>query len=114
MNKTLKRLNVILLLLVLVLAINQGIFFLFSVNPTTEKILCSATIDDDFGDETVLLALTNDESMKFKKYSISDFKEVDCASVEEITESLVSKIKKQQSGIIIRSSKYFTGWLFHL
>lgn len=113
MNKTLKRLNVFLLLLVLVLAINQGIFFLFSVNPTTEKILCSATIDDDFGDETVLLALTNDESMKFKKYSISDFKEVDCASVEEITESLVSKIKKQQSGII-RSSKYFTGWLFHL
>ncbi len=100
MNKTLKRLNVFLLLLVLVLAINQGIFFLFSVNPTTEKILCSATIDDDFGDETVLLALTNDESMKFKKYSISDFKEVDCASVEEITESLVSKIKKQQSGII--------------
>ncbi len=28
MNKTLKRLNVFLLLLVLVLAINQGIFFL--------------------------------------------------------------------------------------
>lgn len=100
MNKTLKRLNVFLLLLVLVLAINQGIFFLFSEKVSNEKVLCTATIEDNFDDETVLLALSNEESMKFKKYSTADFKDVDCASVEEITESLVDKIKKQQSGII--------------
>lgn len=46
-----------------------------------EKVLCEATIEDDFSDDEILIVFKQKESLSFKDYSLDDFSDVDCKSV---------------------------------
>lgn len=43
-----------------------------------EKIVCHATLDDDFADDRVLVVLTNSASISMKTYGVSDFAGIGC------------------------------------
>lgn len=40
------------------------------------KVYCTATIEDDFVDNHVLVVLTNEASLQFRSYSPEDFPEI--------------------------------------
>lgn len=80
-----------------------------------EKVYCNATIEDNFVDNTILIILTNEESLKFKKYDVDDFSNIDCIEVIDMTADTANKIIEQQMSnyrnvnnedIIIDASKY--------
>ncbi len=51
------------------------------VATVTEKIYCTATLEDYFAEDTVIVVLTNAESLSFKNYGPEDFPEISCVSV---------------------------------
>ena len=61
-----------------------------------EKIFSNATIEDDFVDNTIIVILTNEESLKFKKYDVDDFPNIDCVDIVDMTEDTTNKIIEQQ------------------
>ena len=74
-------------------------FYHFSINPVNseateaqnwdnrdagiweEKVYSTATLEDDFAEDCVLVVLTNSASVARFDYSVSDFSEIDCISV---------------------------------
>ena len=63
-----------------------------------QKVICDATLDDDFADDRVLVVLNHEESMKFKSYSNADFIEVGCNSVLDLTSSTETIVKAKTEG----------------
>ena len=59
-----------------------------------EKILSKATINDDFADDRVLVVFSNESSLSFKTYIPSDFEEINCKKIVDLSVS-ESKIVKQ-------------------
>lgn len=57
------------------------------------KTYCKLTIEDDFSENAILVVLNNATSKKSKSFSASDFPEVDCKEVVDLTYPLVAKIK---------------------
>jgi hypothetical protein len=57
------------------------------INSIEEKVLCEATLEDDFAEDRVLVVLSNKETMRFKNYSARDFSISSVMKIEEITES---------------------------
>ncbi len=56
-------------------------------NATTiveEKTYCSATLEDDFADGTLLMVINNQASISRGAYTIADFPEIDCAEVDDM------------------------------
>lgn len=51
-----------------------------------QKIICKATIEEDFDESSVLVVLKNEVSLDFDNYSCPDFSEVNPKRVQEITE----------------------------
>lgn len=49
------------------------------------KSFSTATLENDFADDRVLVVLNNKASLKFKSYSVSDFAEVKCAAVRDLS-----------------------------
>jgi len=45
-----------------------------------EKSYCQATLEDDFADDRVLVALNRTATMRYKKYTPDDFAEIGCIS----------------------------------
>ena len=62
---------------------------------TEEKVLCEATLDDDFADSRVAVVLKNSASLKFKKYKSSDFSDIGCISVEDLSTAAADDIKER-------------------
>jgi len=60
-----------------------------------EKLYCQATIDDNFANDRVLIALNKSTTRKYKKKTFLDFEEIGCINVEEITESTCNIVKQQ-------------------
>lgn len=60
-----------------------------------EKEYCNATIDEDFSDDSVLVVLKNNASLKFKEYTKSDFDIDNVSSVKNLT-SYTFEDRKQQ------------------
>jgi hypothetical protein len=46
-----------------------------------EKYYCTATIEDNFSDNEVLVMFTHEESMKFIEYTLDDFPEADAVDI---------------------------------
>lgn len=46
-----------------------------------EKYICDTTIDSDFIDNQIIVCLFNEASLKFKKYTVGDFKDLGVVSV---------------------------------
>ena len=64
----------------------------------TEKIYCNATIEDEFKDNEIFITLKNEESLEFNEYTINDFSEISCVSIEDLTDGYKDKIEKQLNG----------------
>ena len=65
---------------------------------TETKILDTATVDDDFTDDCVLVILTNAESLKFRQYTATDFPEVACKSVEDLSSASAARVQAKLRG----------------
>lgn len=64
-----------------------------------QKVYCNATLEDDFVDDSVMIVLTNDVSLQLKEYSVSDFNEVDCKSVINLTETTSNIVAAKLNGV---------------
>ena len=59
-----------------------------------QKILCTATIEDEFAEDKVLVVLNHKASMELKTYTPSDFPEIDCEEVEDLTDHSSEVLRK--------------------
>lgn len=53
--------------------------------PKEDKIICTATLEDEFAEDEVAVTIKNKESLKFKKYEVSDFVDIGCESVDDLS-----------------------------
>lgn len=78
-----KRIIFVLSALVLVSCLTFSAFAAdhVTVDPTEDKIICSATLDDDFVPNKVIVLMSTESSLQFKDYTVDDFPELDLESV---------------------------------
>ncbi|MGN0782217.1 MAG: hypothetical protein ACI4M1_03500 [Christensenellales bacterium] len=69
------------------------------------KIYCQATLEDDFKADTVVVVLNQKNLKDIKSYTISDFKEIECEKVTNLTGCLVEIIKGKIADNPFASSK---------
>lgn len=60
-----------------------------------EKIYSNATIDDDFDENSMLVILSEQATLSFKKYTKDDFPEFNCYEVVDLTWQTAELVKKQ-------------------
>ena len=58
-----------------------------------EKVYANATVDQSFADSRVLVMFNNEESLKFKDYQRSDFPEINCKGVIDLSYAYSQKVK---------------------
>jgi len=98
MKNTFKKITVICLIFLILSIYGTNICFADSneaAETTEAKIYCKATIDDDFADNRVLIVLTHKASLEFKTYTLSDFAEIECASIKELTKETSAMVKNK-------------------
>ncbi len=64
----------------------------------TEKVYCNATIEDEFKDNEIFITLKNVESLEFNEYTINDFSEINCITIDDLTDGYKDKIIEQLNG----------------
>ena len=64
-----------------------------------EKYYCSATLEDNFSSDKIIVVLKNSESLKFKTYSTLDFNSVRCIKIENLTDTSSKQIKSKIAAI---------------
>lgn len=69
------------------------------------KIYCQATLEDNFEANSVLVVLKQKNLKDIKSYTISDFKEIECEKVTNLTGCLVEIIKGKIADNPFASSK---------
>ncbi len=86
-------------------------FFIFSLNITNlyaktyensdtiveEKTYYNGTIEDNFSDDKIIIVLSKEETNKYKDYTISDFPEIDCQSVIDLTSNYNELLKNSNN-----------------
>jgi subtilisin family serine protease len=60
-----------------------------------EKIICNATLEDDFADNIVIVVLNKEATFSFRTYTLDDFVCVGCSKVKDLTESVSDLVKRQ-------------------
>lgn len=60
-----------------------------------QTILNTATIEDNFTEDIILVSLTQKATCSFRRYTTADFPELKLANVTEMTESLSSRAEHQ-------------------
>ncbi len=58
-----------------------------------EKVICDATIDDEFSDNSVIVVLKKDTNPNFKTLTQSDFPEIKLKKIDNLTEDIEPLIK---------------------
>lgn len=85
--------------------------FIFSLNITNlyaktyensdtiveEKTYYNGTIEDNFSDDKIIIVLSKKETNKYKDYTISDFPEIDCQSVIDLTSNYNELLKNSNN-----------------
>jgi len=61
------------------------------------KVYSNATLDEEFADDRVLVVLKNDVSLKFEDLQASEFSDVDCAKVVDISAGIGDLVKEKQA-----------------
>ncbi len=97
-----KRIVCCLLIIALALAIGN-IGFIPAVDATDTKkeetkVFDTATKDDNFVDNRVMVVLNHEASLKFKSYSTKDFPEVACKSVRNLSTAAAEKVQAKLRG----------------
>lgn len=68
-----------------------------SSNQTVEKkILCDATLDDDFKDDSVIVVFKNSKSRNLNDITVNTFSEISAKEVRNLTGEIDKKIDKQR------------------
>ena len=67
-----------------------------NMNYFEEKSYCSATLEDDFADNRVLVTLKSEVSKEFNSYSKEDFFGISCVSVADLSQESAQMVKRQQ------------------
>ncbi len=79
-------------------------------NVVEEKKYYNGTIDDDFSSDKIIVILSKKETNKYKNYTISDFPEIDCKSVIDLTSSSNELLKNENNNsneqVLIDSKKF--------
>ena len=60
-----------------------------------EKIYSTATLDESFTDDIILVTLTREATFRFKEYTVEDFSEIKLVSIVEMTEQTSIRVKRQ-------------------
>ena len=60
-----------------------------------KKIICEATLEDNFAENGVLVVLNRETTLSFKTYTSEDFAETKCSKVTDLTGELSALAKKQ-------------------
>lgn len=97
-----KKIICYLLTATLMIAIG-GIQFVLPVNATyigTEevKVYDTATIDDDFAENRVMVVLNNTASRDSRNYTPSDFSEIACKSIQDLSTAKGAKVQAKLRG----------------
>lgn len=53
-----------------------------------EKVYCSATLEDEFENNQILIVLTNEASISKHTYTVNDFSEISCTKLVDLTEGI--------------------------
>lgn len=88
-------------------------------NVVEEKKYYNGTIDDDFSSDKIIVILSKKETNKYKNYTISDFPEIDCKSVIDLTSSSNELLKNENNNsneqVLIDSIDFcHVSWSFYL
>lgn len=99
-----KRTICFLLIIVLVLAVCSTGCGLSLENTDGKKeetkVFDTATVEDNFMDNRVMVVLTHEASMEFKSYSAADFPEIACKSVKNLSTATAEKVQAKLRGEI--------------
>ena len=66
-----------------------------AVSDAEVKVYCQATLDDDFADDQIIVVLNNKASLMSKDYGVSDFSEIQCRSISNLTDGMCDQIEQQ-------------------
>lgn len=75
-----------------VMATNSGYKEVFE-----ENVICDATIQEDFEDDSVIVVFKNTESKKLRSFTNESFSEISAKSVKDLTTGTKNKIEKQRT-----------------
>lgn len=70
-----------------------------------EKVFSTATLEDDFADNQVIVIMKNATSLKFNDYTASDFPEISCSKVVDIMPSMTESAKSMHSQINLANTR---------
>lgn len=80
-----KKVFIVVLIGCLFLILNINVFS--QSNDQEDRIICHATIDDNFSENEILVVLNKENSKIIRKYESYDFSEINCISVQDLTSS---------------------------
>lgn len=85
-----------------------------SIIEPEQKYICKATLDDEFEDDSILVRFTNQESLKFKAYTINDFANLGVKSIEQsgINKEIGATVKSEVAEIskLLESELQYSGY----
>ena len=58
-----------------------------------EKIICEATIEENFADDSIIVVLKKDANPEFKAVTQADFPEINAKNVKSLTEDIEPLVK---------------------
>lgn len=91
----------LIIALVATVFLGQGITYAQPSDAVTdcvdEKSFSTTSIEDDFLDDTVVVVLNQQESLRVTHYSADDFPKLQIESVEEVNKNLSKIVEKQIS-----------------
>ena len=72
-----------------------------SINSDAEvKLYSTATLNEEFSDNRVLVVMNNKTSLQFNEYNQSNFTEIDCVSVRDMSNGASQKVRMQYDALM--------------
>ncbi len=90
--------SLLVLLSVIVLVIFFGPVKLRANSDGFEKVYCKATIEDEFIDNQILVVVGKEKSLNYYDFKNSDFIEVGCINIEDLTASRKEEVLARVNG----------------
>ncbi len=74
-------------------------------NSYDNKIICNATINDNFDTSTIQIVLNEEASRNNKEYSISDFAEINCTELVDVTKDVKNNFENGND-VLVNMDKF--------
>ena len=79
----------------------------YYIESTEDKLICSATLDDDFVPNEVIVLMSTEVSLQFKDYTVDDFSELDVESVDYVLPYGTQKTREKFERYIEEIEEYY-------